>query len=118
LDDQQQPSANVGLQPYIFQTRPSGSYFHAWSTILEFNNEPISDLRALTLVKLAYEEMVSKSSGTLLDRDGVPVSVSRYMPGVMTALITPARTIVVLASSLRKATKGQHSLIPRDYLLG
>jgi hypothetical protein len=100
MNDQQQPSANVGLQPYIFQPETNGPYLNAWSTILKFN-EPISDLKALTLVELAYNEMVSKSSGTLLDRDGVPVSASRHRPGAMTALIMPARTIVVLAIIVR-----------------
>ena len=66
----------------------------------------------MTLVKLAYAEMVAKSQSG--NHDAV---ISKYIPGAMTALIIPAaaETKVILASSMRR-NAGHHSLRQSDYL--
>ena len=114
MNGQQQPPADFQLQLYICQCKKQNNEnivgnFYTWSTILEFNRL-ISDPEAMTLVKLAYGEMVTKSSG------GVSAYISKNIPGAMTALIIPTttKTIVILASSMRK--KSRSSLKQSYYL--
>jgi hypothetical protein len=120
MTDQQQPPADFGLQLYICRYKKQAAEGQAaegqaeqsktWSSIIEFNG-PISDSGALTLLILAYDEMVTKAC---------PASrreFRRHVPGAMTALIIPAtaKTIVILASSMKK-TSGHESLKSIDYL--
>jgi hypothetical protein len=104
---QQQPP-DFGLRHYFIthqaQTRAQveqvEATFHAWSAIIQFD-QLISDIEVFALLKLAYNEMMVKSSAENLE--------SRHISPVMTALIGPDRKTIIFASSIKKIS-GHFSL--------
>jgi hypothetical protein len=124
MNNHQQP---LGLQHYCFRhEEQTGSMHgeqtqatavcHLWSSIIEFY-EPILAQEALTLVQLAYGEMVTKfPKSIVLDGCKIPEHrLSECFPAAMAAFICPGGRKVILASSIKKL-RGDVTVGPREYL--
>ena len=81
------PELNVREEIVNFQIGKSIGRCHFFGTILLFD-QPLVDSQVLTLVQKAHAEMKRQCATAL--------------PAAMTALLTPDRRVVILASSMKK----------------
>jgi hypothetical protein len=78
------------------QQVPAGQ-LHVWSAVLIFNNV-LSDSQLLDICKLAHGQMTESY-------DSYPTGLDdRAKPPVITIMMGPNRTTVILASSMKKVT--------------
>jgi len=75
------------------RVRQLDSYFHIYSSIVEAE-APLSDDHVAWLVRLAFREIIGQFDTTIWRN---MVVTARRRPSVMTALLSPDRTIVVFS---------------------